>query len=300
LRLGLPATSPWGTSGTRTATSPCAAGLDRVDVTLTPAAAYTPTFSVRDDYRCFLLDTNLNVPRFITGFDVDPGQRAMVHHVLLYAVDESAARAKDAQTAEVGWPCFGGPGVGGGTAPPATIGTWLPGSDATHLPDGTGIALGATQAIAMQIHYNFDHHGHASVPSDLTTLKLRLEPTVALPAQLLPIANAGFSLAPGQTTTATATVPSSGKKLYGLIPHMHRLGTQFRVDASSAGCLIHIPEWDFHWQQDYFFDNVDFVQLGTLETLTMSCTWNNTTSATVGWGENSDDEMCLLYVYVTN
>jgi hypothetical protein len=32
--------------------------------------------------------------------------------------------------------------------------------------------------------------------------------------------------------------------------------------------------------------------------LRLSCSWDNPTTASVGWGENTTDEMCLAYFYL--
>ena len=39
-----------------------------------------------DDYRCFLLDPGTDEDAFVTGVDVVPGNRDVVHHVILFRV----------------------------------------------------------------------------------------------------------------------------------------------------------------------------------------------------------------------
>src|SRR4029079_17106899 len=43
--------------------------------------------AAHDEYRCFLLESGLTAPRFITGYEVTPGNAASVHHVLVFTVD---------------------------------------------------------------------------------------------------------------------------------------------------------------------------------------------------------------------
>jgi len=153
--------------------------------------------------------------------------------------------------------------------------------------------------IIMQVHYNTSHTSSVT-PVDLTTVELQLEDAVDKEAVLLPIPNTDFSLPPQQVTTDSITVPALGRRVWGLLPHMHQLGTSISVVTAGHGCLIRIPSWDFNWQQSYFFADVDNVALGTLEAVTLECTWNNTNvDRIVEWGEGTGDEMCLAYAYTT-
>jgi hypothetical protein len=40
-----------------------------------------------DEYRCFLVDPGLAQDAFITGYEVTPGNAAIVHHIIGFAVD---------------------------------------------------------------------------------------------------------------------------------------------------------------------------------------------------------------------
>ena len=86
-------------------------------------------------------------------------------------------------------------------------------------------------------------------------------------------------------------------KVWGVLPHMHQKGKRITVKGPNA-CLVDIPQWDFHWQQQYFFNQPQVVKQG--QKVTLSCTWDNPTRKTVTWGESTEDEMCLAYLYVTH
>src|SRR5687767_6803443 len=64
-------------------------GLPRVDLRAEMPVEFAPKPKVgSDEIRCFLLDHDPIVrTRYITGFDFQPGTRALVHHVIVYAVD---------------------------------------------------------------------------------------------------------------------------------------------------------------------------------------------------------------------
>ena len=54
-----------------------------------------------DEYRCFLVDPQLPGDRFLTGYDVRPGNDAIVHHVLVMPVDPDLVVADGMTNAEV-------------------------------------------------------------------------------------------------------------------------------------------------------------------------------------------------------
>jgi hypothetical protein len=72
--------------------------------------------------------------------------------------------------------------------------------------------------------------------------------------------------------------------------------------------LLHIPAWDFHWQDAYFLQTPVAVTTG--DTLRISCTFDNSREGqpVVGgkqlapryvlWGEGTSDEMCLSVLAV--
>jgi hypothetical protein len=275
---------------------PVASGtLPSVDATLSAGADYTPTSVPADDYRCFILDPALTQDRDVIGYDITPGVRAQVHHVILYVATKASAQSKDDSEAGLGWTCFGG----SGTSSSKMLGGWVPGSGATRFPQGTGIRLKAGEVLVMQVHYNTSER----LPqADRTVAKLQYSPQpVTTLASIVALANGGFSIPPRSTdysATAATTVPSNAVQVYGVLPHMHTLGKSIRVENVTTGqCFVNIPRWDFHWQQLYFFTQP--IRPGSLSRLRLTCTWDNYTDRTVTWGESTTDEMCLNYFYVT-
>jgi len=128
-----------------------------MDEEYTPSA---PTGVGTDDYRCFLLDPKLDEDVWLTGNQVLPGNPSVVHHVILFRVDPeqvAEAKAKDAETPDEGWTCFGGTGLKGEFAnvdDANWLAAWAPGGDETKTPDGYGTQLRAGSQIVMQVHYN--------------------------------------------------------------------------------------------------------------------------------------------------
>jgi hypothetical protein len=273
--------------------------LPWVDAELGMSQPYLPNTARPDDYRCFVIDPKFPGERDLIGFDIVPGQRSLVHHVLLYGVGRAEAERLDAAEPGPGYTCFGGPGSEGALS--AVYGAWVPGSSATRYPEGTGITMPTENVIVMQIHYNTAHgdgHTHEVAP-DLTTIRLQLsKDRVEKPALIFPIADLNFAIPPKTqnfTTSVTFPFPTTAM-LHGMGPHMHTRGRKITVTADDT-CLVNIPAWDFNWQQLYQFSAPLALKPGAR--LKLSCTWDNASDRIVRWGEGTDDEMCLNYFYFT-
>jgi len=92
-------------------------------------------------------------------------------------------------------------------------------------------------------------------------------------------------------------------------PHAHYLGKDLRVTAVLPGgrevSLIHIPNWDFNWQDDYRLSEPIFLPAGT--TILKEYTFDNSAEnphnpssppTRVVYGSNSTDEMADLILQV--
>ena len=137
-----------------------------------------------DDYRCFLLDPKLTRDSFVTGYDVEPGDASIVHHVILYRVPASKvalARAQDAQAPGDGWTCFGGTGIerqGASLDDAPWVGAWAPGGTETMLAPDLGIPMEKGSRLVLQVHYNLLH----GAKPDRTGVDLRLSTSSKLTA----------------------------------------------------------------------------------------------------------------------
>ena len=70
------------------------------------------TYSLRrrgDIYRCFVIPTDFGGDRYTDAIQVVPGNRQVVHHVILYLDTSGKARQMDGKDGNPGYDCFGGP-----------------------------------------------------------------------------------------------------------------------------------------------------------------------------------------------
>ena len=289
------------------------------DATLQVPAPYTPDSSLgTDDYHCFVIDPQLTADTAITGLNIEPGDRRVVHHVIVYAVDPS--HLSDLQQLEAGgdgngYTCFGSSNVDAAT----TVGGWVPGTTATEFPEGTGVVLTAGSQIILQVHYNLLTVQNTT---DQTTAQFKYaRAETVTPAYVFPILNNSFSIPPGavqtvsqQFDTGDIDIPDGVRmQMWGVLPHMHLHGTDISVTGQmldgSNQLFVHIPKWNFSWQEFYFFQEPIVIEKG--DKVTLSCTFDNTQAnqpvingmqeipQTLTWGEDTLNEMCLNFFYGT-
>jgi hypothetical protein len=278
------------------------AGLGRVDMTIDMGVSYHPNLQVEDDYRCFIIDPGLVEDRFITAFDVKPGEPREVHHLTLFALDsqeaEEAAATLDAAEPGPGYTCYGDIGV-----PDARwLVGWGPGETALFFPEGTGLRMKAGRKTVLQMHYNKQN----GVFPDRSKIDLRLAEEVAHEARIKRIADTDLYLPPKQPAIdeiEEVTIPPNidSVTLWGLWPHMHTMGTKLRVTANHLGeelCLAQVNQWNFHWQG--FSHYTKPITLSGGDSIRIRCSYDTMSRDTVtGWGEGTFDEMCIAFFFMT-
>src|SRR5207237_876289 len=132
---------------------------------------------------------------YVRGYEVMPGNRAIVHHVLLFIDENGASDALDKADPRPGYTCFGGPGFLSGLG---VLGAWVPGASAEACPLGLGVCLPACAPIVMQVHYSLSPTSSAQAP-DLTHVGVYLSPVPLQPLSFLPIVNPFFTIPAGNS-----------------------------------------------------------------------------------------------------
>jgi hypothetical protein len=274
--------------------------LETVTHTLDAGVTYAPT--AIDETRCYLVDPALTTDLFLTAFELHPGEPRIVHHSIVYALADAAAvdeaRAADAADAGPGWTCS----VAMGANSPVLV--WVPGNGATTYPDGNGVRVPAGRPLVLQIHYNT-----LAAPglSDHTTVDLTLSPAATREMLLYPVADLDMELAPRMSSVQTSTSirvpgpPSSTVQVWGAMAHMHQFARSQRVvldPGAGSECLLDIGQYDYQWQLAYFYERPVTLRGG--QTVETTCGYDTMSSdQTIRWGETTQDEMCLTFLYVT-
>lgn len=298
--------------------SPPAPGLSRVDVEIEMPEPYTPTASIgpSDDQRCFLIDWPLDAESYVTGLELVPGRRELVHHAVVYAIPEAQVgiyEALDDNSEAPGWSCPGGVLQ----SADAYIGAWVPGSGAQDFPEGLGRRVKGNSRILLNVHYELS----AGPAPDQTKLRMRLDDQVETKLEGLAVMNPAWLAGKTMMIPAgdsdvqfgyaydPATWFNFGQKLkiHNVSLHMHELGSRgslaiLRADGS-VDCLLHIDDWDFDWQGEYWLEEP--VTMGFGDRLYVECHFDNSAENQPDgeqprdqwWGD--DKEMCIASVMIS-
>jgi mono/diheme cytochrome c family protein len=271
-----------------------------------------PAFS-HDVYRCFPIKNPFGRAVWLSGIDVRPGDRRVLHHVVMYVEGADAAQALDDAEPGPGYECFGG----SGTSSPSVLGGWAPGNRARYFPRGTAMVLGAEDTVVVQCHY----HAKDVDVVDHTTVGLYLSSEPDPQAMfLLPVLDDTFTIPAGASAHLVEALldPSElsggllqvSGRVHAVLPHMHLLGRRIDVDLllpdGTEQRLVEILDWDFDWQDTYWLTRPAPVPAGTK--FRVRAVYDNSDAnpenpnvppKDVSYGERTTDEMCLAFLAVT-
>ncbi len=263
--------------------------------------------AMQDDYVCFAIPSGLTTNRTIKSIEIVPGNRAIVHHCLIY-IDPTNATTTDTIGGDCGSP---------NSASATLLMGYTPGSSPMTLPAVNPMKLGmdmpANSTVVFAMHFPAGSFGQ----SDSTKAIFHFYPpgeTGVRTVMAAPVLeNWTFVLPANQKTTVTAQYPASGGSVFdasilSVFPHMHLLGETMKVyglnPTNDTIPMVDVKHWDFDWQDFYFFRHIQRAPIGT--TLKVKATYNNTAGnihnpnsppITVYPGLNTKDEMCLVYIH---
>ena len=284
--------------------------LTRRDRELRPPAPVEPQYVNGNEYRCFLIDADIAEDTYITGIEPLIDNAVISHHAVLFIDPSGGSEARITDPASQSWVCD--------SVQPEfdwqTIHAWAPSGEAIEFPEGLGLPLRAGQQLVMQMHY---WEGTTETIADLPGYALKLEDEVDEEMIYLPVGPDSFRIPAGEPAhTETLNVPMAfltggafNFDVYGLMPHMHVLGDAYDVYTRPPGggdevCISRSDAYDFAMQPTYWFDEP--VRIGSNDTLTVSCTYDNSASnprqlndppQDVYWGEDTQQEMCYALMY---
>lgn len=295
-----------------------------------PVDTTTPNFTPKivggddaefDEYRCFEIDVPGDGEVFLKGYEVIPGNEAILHHVVGMPVDmtklgwsgertnaEIIAELKASEPDRDGWPCFNG--AGDNVRYDGEVVAWAPGQGPVNYPEDVGLQLSEGTSLVYQVHYNLADSANIG-SSDQTTVRLNLADSVERRAYMfLPdLFLAGYAdqseIEPGQSETSvtfdmpirylTGDIPVN-VELLGVLPHMHERGTSMYVsllhEDGTETCIFEVENWDFNWQLLYMYQTR--MQFTSADTIRVECVYdtsNDTEPVLPGWG--TQNEMCL-------
>jgi hypothetical protein len=285
------------------------------------------------EYQYFEVPTNFTEDRWMQAGEVRAGDRAHVHHIIVYvrepqrstrpsvmtvrpiastgqAAAAAPARPAAAPRAPAAAPATARPAQ----AAPVTRGgdnmlvNWAVGEDAPIHAPGTAKRIPAGSTLVFQVHYTTN--GTPGKDRSRVGLIFAKEPP-AREVRTGLIANPALAIPPGAAShkvEAEATF-TEDVKVWTLHPHMHLRGKDMTYTVTYPDgrqqVALSVPKFDFGWQTDYWLAEPLTLPKGSK--IHVAAHFDNSPankanpdpSATVRWGDQTWEEMMIGFFTYT-
>ena len=274
------------------------------------------------DYQYFEVPTSFTEDKWMQAGEVRAGDRAHVHHIIVYVREPKASNRPNVVAvrpiipagqaiapAPVRAPGTQGPArsaaPGGGDA---MLVNWAVGEDAPVYLPGTAKRIPAGSTLIFQVHYTTN--GKPGSDRSRIGLIFAKEP----PRQEIRtgiIANPVFTIPPGAANhevEAEATF-SDNVRVWTMHPHMHLRGKDMTYTAiypdGRSEVVLQVPKFDFGWQTDYWLSEPLTLPKGSK--LHVRAHFDNSTAnrsnpdptKAVRWGDQTWEEMMIGFFTYT-
>lgn len=276
--------------------------LGKPDMIVTMPDEYTVAAEGKDIYRCFVIPLKNDKELNISAVEYRPGNRAVVHHALLFLDNTGQAMKRDKADPAPGYKSGGGVGF----VPYGGLGGWAPGLYPRAYPDGVAAVVQKNSDLVIQMH--FHPSGKEEKEKSSVALYFAKKPTTRI---LIGsgLTSVNVDIPAGEKnykTTAAVTLPVDTEWV-SVTPHAHLLCKEIKADYilpdGKKNPLVWIKDWDFDWQDQYQFKKPLMLPKGTK--IEMEFTYDNsaenernpsTPPKRVKLGEQTTDEMALLFM----
>jgi peroxiredoxin len=238
-------------------------------------------------YQYFQIDPGFKEDKWVDAIEIQPGNRAVVHHILMVIGTEDDVRD------------FDGGAMG-------YDGLFVPGQRVNPYSPGMARRIAAGSRLIFQVHYT--PNGSKQLDQSRVGMTFVDPATVKYEVRTASAVNTEIRVPPGE---ANYRVESGGPRLpakarlLALNPHMHLRGKSFFYEAvlpnRERKTLLEVPKYDFNWQTAYrFAEPLEFPENTRLHCIAhfdnSNANLNNPDpSDTVRWGQQTWDEMMIGY-----
>jgi len=230
------------------------------------------------EYQYFPVPTGFPEDRWVQAVEVRPGDRTVVHHIVVYIREPGSTWTRGPTKADI-------------------LTVYAPGSTPDSWPDGMAKLIAAGSDLVFEIHYT----PNGKPASDRTAVALVFAKKPPEKRVLtLQLNNDHFLIPAGEKdyrVTAWGTIPNDAL-LLSFFPHMHLRGKSF-LYALNNETVLNIPHYDFFWQLSYRLKTPIPLKKG----MRLQCwgTYDNSPSnprnpdpsADVAYGQQSWEEMMI-------
>ena len=252
-----------------------------------------------DFFRNFVLPVPPRAGRYVQAIEFRPGNARVVHHARVLVDDTGESHRHDAADPQPG---FGGMDTPGARFPDGYFLGWAPGKRPKR--EATAWPLAPGTDLVVQLHLR--PSGRAERVQASVGLYFTDTPPAFTPV-MLQMGARTLDIAAGDQqylVTDSYVLPVAARAVR-IAPHAHYLAREMQLRATRPGetplTLLHIPDWNFNWQDDY--DYTQPVELPAGTRLEMRFTYDNspenprnpnTPPRRVTFGSQASDEMCEL------
>jgi peroxiredoxin len=249
-----------------------------------PEPYYVPAQGVVS-YVYFQVPTNFKEDHWVQAAEAVPGDRSVVHHIIVYVIDPNGKGDMRARLSH-----FCG---------------YAPGDAPSVFPEGTAKRIPAGATLMFQVHYT----PTGKIRTDRSRVGFvfsKTKPTRE--AFTLGIANADLLLPAnsGNVEVASSKVLPIDVRVLSFMPHMHLRGKDFKYTFTKPGespqTVLSVPAYDFAWQTYYILkDPIELPKGSVIDCLAHfdnsdSNPYNPDSTKLVRWGEQTFEEMMIGYL----
>jgi hypothetical protein len=213
-------------------------------------------------YEYFYIPTNFTEPKFVQAIEIRPGNRSVVHHVLVQYIARPDMTRTPVLKFNPEYQRLPEEVLGDRRPrrqegmPTRLIATYAPGTSTQIFRQGTALRLEPGGTLELQMHYT----ANGTAASDRTRVGLIFSKDPA-PREVRPSAfyNGSFTLPAGapDTRVPCEVTFQQDATIYGLFPHTHVRGKSWEytlvLPDGTSRSILSVPHYDFNWQTYYMF-----------------------------------------------
>jgi hypothetical protein len=250
-------------------------------------------------YQNFTVPTNFTEDRWVQAIEARPGNRSVVHHILVYAISpQNAADVPGFTQVVPARPVAAG--RGGAGSPGVLIATTAPGTNAMVFQPGTAMLIRAGSTLRFQMHYT----AAGKPATDLSSVGIifaKEAPKTAIRVDAFMNTQLRLPAGSQDTVVDTAIEFTADSHISAIFPHTHLRGKgwEYRLvyPDGHKEVVLAVPSYDFNWQTYYLFASPLAMPRGTR--IEASAWYDNSPrnaanpdpTRLVRWGEQTWDVM---------
>jgi peroxiredoxin len=233
-------------------------------------------------YKHFRVDPGFTDDKWIAAAEVAPGNRSVVHHVIVYVLPPESNWERDR----------------------IFLTAYVPGLRLDRLPAGAAKRVPAGSQFVFEMHYT----PNGTEQQDKTQVGLVIADLKQIDKEVITteVVNPEFEIPPGDANhvvTASSQPTEQEVTLISLSPHMHMRGKAFHYElvlpTGERKMLLDVPAYDFNWQTRYIL--AEPIQMPVGSVIFCRAVYDNSEAnlanpdptQPVRWGEQTWEEMML-------